>query len=335
MSSIDDRGDIPLHDEPSFDLEGEPTVLGASATVEDVKPKRKRQKVKRQATAASVDSDGAIEFVYEPHVAVVPPLRTYFSDLWDRRAFLVELARSDIRGARSNTTLGSLWALLDPLFMAAIYFFLFTVIRRGGGRGSDFVPLIVAGFLHFQITGGAITAGGKSIRGGKNLMLNSTFPRALLPLSTVYRLILTYLPSIPIILGAMLLFFGPADAFSVHQLWFFPVFSLQIIISTGLALLVATTVVFFADVTNLMSYVSRVMLFSSPIIYPVDALSTEIVDILRFQPLFGVFAAYQTMLSGEQPDLTMLGISALWAVVLLVGGFWVFLRYERRFASRL
>lgn len=330
MSTGEQFGDIPDDDEV-------PSVLGASATIEAPRRRQQRQKVRRQAP--TVVTDGAeIEYVYEPHVAVVPPLRSYFAALWDRRAFLVELARSNIRGKRSSTTLGSLWALLDPLFMAGIYFFLFTIIRRGGGRGSDFIPLIVHGVLMFQTVGGALTKGGNSVRSGKTLMLNSTFPRALLPLSSIYELIIAALPTIPITLSALLIFSGwqPTEAYSVELLWFFPLFAIQIMLAIGFALLFSTLIVFFTDVSNVTQYVSRVMFFTSPIIFPWEVVrETEIFDYIRWGPLFGIFANYQKILTGTRPDFAMMLTSIVWAIVLVVFGFWVFVRNERKFASRI
>lgn len=333
MSSQGNFGDIPIDDE------AEPSLLGASATVEarDV-AKKKRQRVKRQGGQSRTTPDGRIEYVYEPHVAVVPPLRSYFASLWERRSFGAELARSEIRGKRSSTTLGSLWALLDPLFMAAIYFFLFSVIRRGGGRSSDFIPLIVAGILLFQITGGGITAGGNSIRKGKNLMLNSTFPRALLPLSAIYGLVLGFLPSIPIIFGALFMFndWDPGATLSLQQLWLIPVFAIIVGLAAGFSLVIATLVVFVSDASNLMNYVSRVFFFSTPIIYPYGLLQdTAVFDYVRWQPFFGAYVTVQKVLVGDRPDFAMLLTSLAWTVVMLVFGFWVFLRYERQFASKI
>ena len=333
MTSTESFGDIPVDDSD------EPSMLGASDTIEAPKGKRKRQKVRRQRPPKdATGADGHIEYIYEPHVAVVPPLRTYFASLWERRAFLVALARSDIRGSRSSTTLGSLWALLDPLFMAAIYFFLFTIIRSGGGRSADFIPLIINGILLFQVVGGAITQGGNSVRSGKNLMLNSTFPRALLPLSTIYKLIIGAIPAIPIILLAKLIFadWNLTEAYSAQLLWFFPLFIIMIVLAVGFALIISTLVVFFNDVSNLMQYVSRILFFSTPIVYPWGLIGdTSVFNYVRWQPLFGVYVNYQNIITDIRPDFAMMATSAVWAVVLLVFGFWLFLRNERKFASRI
>ena len=80
-------------------------------------------------TAAREYSD--VEYVFEPHSATMPNLREYVAGLWERRTFMVALAQADLRGSRAKTRLGAVWTVLDPLFMAAIYFFLYWIMNKG------------------------------------------------------------------------------------------------------------------------------------------------------------------------------------------------------------
>lgn len=314
----------------------EPSVLGASDTEELTRNRRKqdrahRREAKRERKARVDEPDDEIVFVYEPHVRYVPPLRPYLRELWARRAFAAEMARSKVKGKRSNTLLGGVWALLDPLFMVALYYFLFSVIREGA-RPSTFVPMLISGILHFQVSTAAMTEGGQSVAGAANLMLNSTFPRMLLPLSTVYGGVLAFLPSIPIIFGALV--FLDAEI-SLQLSWWFLLFPLQMVIAIGLALMISTAVVFFADVKNMLTYLSRIMFFTAPVIYPADFLSDTIINAIRWMPFFGIFFNYQKIINGLRPDMGMMAISVGWAIGGMIVGAWLFLRYEREFASKL
>ncbi|MEZ5246726.1 MAG: ABC transporter permease [Acidimicrobiales bacterium] len=319
------------------DFDDEPDVLGTSETEAFTRDRRRelkarRRQAKREHRATSrraVDDD--ILFVYESHVRFVPPLQPYLRDLWDRRAFAVALAKSKVKGSRSNTALGGVWALIDPLFMVGLYYFLFTVLR-GGSRPSAFIPIIISGILHFQVAGAALTEGGNSVSAASGLMLNSTFPRMLLPISAIYGGVLKFLPSVPIILGAAI--FLDATV-SLKMLWWFVLFPLQILIGTGLALMISTAVVFFKDVKNILTYVSRIIFFTSPVIYPVDLLSDDIRRYVQWMPFFGVFGNYQHILGGQPINYGWLGIACAWAVGGLLLGGWLFLRYEREFATKL
>lgn len=317
-------------------VDKEPAVLGASDTEEFTRSRRKedrarRREAKRERKDRHLADDDEIVFIYEPHVRYVPPLRPYLRELWARRAFAAEMARSKVKGKRSNTALGGVWALLDPLFMVGLYYFLFTVIRDGA-RPAAFVPMLISGILHFQLSSAAMTEGGQSVAGAASLMLNSTFPRMLLPLSTIYAGILSFLPSIPIIFGALV--FLDAEI-SLQLFWWFLLFPLQMVIAIGLALIISTAVVFFADVKNLLTYVSRIMFFTAPVIYPASFLSDSIINAIRWMPFFGIFFNYQQIINGLRPDMGMMAISVGWAVGGILVGAWLFLRYEREFASRL
>ena len=274
-----------------------------------------------------------VEYVFEPHSRTLPDLRQYVAALWERRQFMVELARADLRTSRSSTVLGSIWSVLDPLFQAGIYFFLYTVIRGGAGSSqAKFLPILIGGFFLFGLSMSALNEGGRSIQRSKGLMLNSTFPRALLPVTSVYQSLRKFVPCIAVF---ALMFpltggkFGPG-VFVLPLL-----FALQIVMNIGIALLVSTFVVLFPDGNNFMSYVSRVLFFATPVVYPVALLPSGARLLISWQPLFALFASYQAIFSGKVPSVGLIFQTALWAFGLLFIGVQLFLRHEREFALHL
>src|SRR5690606_5703441 len=187
-------------------LTDEPSVLGAAAPLQ-AEVRRSRRPAARtrrgagrsRSTGRPAAVDGADEsgivHVFEADSRDTRPLVPYLRDLWDRRRFMVELARAELRGRRSSTALGALWSILDPLFQAAIFYLLFTIIR-GGQRPIGFLHILIGGIFLFQLALSAITEGGRSIRSSKNLMLNSTFPRAMFPITTICRNVMRFGPSV-------------------------------------------------------------------------------------------------------------------------------------------
>ncbi len=113
----------------------------------------------------------------------------------------------------------------------------------------------------------ALGEGGQSIRRAKGLMLNSTFPRALLPVTSVYKSLRQFVAIACVfavlfpLLGGRL---GPG-------LFVLPLlFVIQIVMNVGIAMLVSTFVVLVPDGTNVMTYVRQILFFATPVIYPVD-----------------------------------------------------------------
>jgi ABC-type polysaccharide/polyol phosphate export permease len=163
-------------------------------------------------------------------------------------------------------------------------------------------------------------------------MLSSTFPRALLPLTTVYRSWLAFRPSLAVYLVLFPLLGG---SFGIGLFALPLLLALQMTMNVGIALLVSTFVVLVRDASNLMNYVTRLLFFTTPVIYPIAILPDAIRPLLEWQPLFPLFASYQAVLGGGMPDGGLVARVVVWTAVLLAGGVYVFLKNERGFALRL
>ena len=279
---------------------------------------------------AMVSEYSDVEYVFEPHSSTMPDIREYLKGLWARRQFMHELVRADLRTARSRTVLGSIWSVLNPLFQAGVWFFLYTVLRRGGQAG--FLPILVANFFLFGLSMSALSDGGQSIKRGKGLMLNSTFPRALLPIASVYKSLRKFVPEACVLVVIFPLLGGQLGP----GLFVLPLlFALQIVANVGIALLVSTYVTIVPDGNNVVQYVSRILLFATPVIYPVSLLPPAAKAVIQWQPLYPFFAAYQAIFGGGLPSLGLVVMSAFWAGALLILGTRVFLKHERQFALHL
>jgi teichoic acid transport system permease protein len=281
-------------------------------------------------TSRSGDS-AAVEYVFEPHAVELPPLKPYLQELWDRRRFVKASARAEIQGKRSSTIAGQFWAVLDPLFTATIYFFLIQILRSGqGGRGSSYqMTLLISGIFLFQFTRTSLNEGARSVVGGRGLLLNSAFPRALLPISSVYKGLLELAPAGGVYLVIHIALGRPIGS----GIAFLPLLLvLHTALNLGLALLFAALTVFMRDVTQLMQYLLRVLFFVTPVLYPVSFLPPGVRTGMAFNPLFPVFAAYQAVIGGGVPTNLQLVGALLWAVVFLVVGGGLFLSHERAFA---
>lgn len=272
--------------------------------------------------------------VFEPAALSLPPLRDYLDELLGRRAFIVELAGAEVRGQRSSTFFGELWSLIDPLFQAAVYFFLFTVIRgdSGGGQSAAFVTAIIASVFLFNYTRISISDGGRAILRNRGLVLNSVFPRALLPIAEVYKAFRSTVPAFVIYVPIHLAMGAPITS----ALLLLPLlFVILTAINLGSALLLSTATAYFRDVSNLLNYLLRLLMFATPVVYPVSLLSPAIRQVLAWNPLFALFAAFQQVITGTMPSLTLVLQSVAWGLLLIVSGVWVFLRHERAFGLHI
>jgi len=121
-------------------------------------------------------------------------MRTYLRSLIHRRAFISEFARSELREQNFGSVFGQLWLILNPLLLSGVYFLLIYVI----GGTSDAVRFghLTATLFLFYLVANSLTGGVKAITSGQRLILNTSFPRIMLPISAVVVAIFRFLPTL-------------------------------------------------------------------------------------------------------------------------------------------
>jgi teichoic acid transport system permease protein len=270
--------------------------------------------------------------VYEPHKIGLPPLGPYVRELWRRREFAREMARTNLRAQHFNTAFGQLWLVLNPLMLAAVYFLL-VYILRSGSRGVDFFAHLLAGLFAYYFISDSIRLSVKSVTGGGRLILNTAFPRALLPLSGVITAFMRFLPTLIVYIPVHIIAGLPVGP---SLLWIFPLIFLMFVMASGAAMLVSALQVYFRDVKNFLPYFLRIWLYASPVLYYAKEVPEGISWILVVNPLGGLLTAWSdVIILGHAPEADALALAAAWAFAIFVVGAGFFISREREFAVRL
>jgi teichoic acid transport system permease protein len=273
-----------------------------------------------------------VHHVYEPHLVGLPPLLPYLREAWRRRSFAVELSRTKLRAQHFNTIFGQLWLVLNPLLLAGVYFVLVDILR-GGSNPPGFFAHLVAGIFAYHLISDAARDGTRSVVSGGRLILNTAFPRVLLPLASVVSATKRFLPTLVIYVPVHL---ASGRHVGPELLWVIPLLALLIVLASGLAMIVGAVQVYFRDLKNLMPYLLRIWLFASPVLYFAEEMPAKYRFLLNVNPLGQLLAAWSDAINlGRTPSATSLLVATAWAVGLLVVGFLFFISREREFAVRL
>jgi teichoic acid transport system permease protein len=278
------------------------------------------------------DEFTAVQHVYEPHRVGLPPLRPYLRELWRRREFAFELSRTDLRAQHFNTAFGQLWLILNPLLLACVYFVLVDILARRTGGITFFAHLMAALFVFHFVTD-AIRQAVKSVTGGGRLILNTAFPRVMLPMASVITAFKRFLPTAIIFIPVYLLV-GPTPG--PELLWVFPVVALFALVACGFSMLVAAGQVYFRDLKNFLNYALRIWLYASPILYYATEVPERYHFLLVLNPIAPLLAAWSDILDeGIAPTAGDLLLGAGWGIALFTIGALFFISREREFAVRL
>jgi teichoic acid transport system permease protein len=272
------------------------------------------------------------EHVYEPHRVGLPPIGPYVRELWRRREFAFELSRTNLQAQHFDTAFGQLWLVLNPMLLALVYFVLVDILRNGH-RPPGFFAHLVAGIFAYYFVSGAVRAGVKSVVSGGKLVLNTAFPRTLLPLSTVITAFTQFVPTFIIYIPIHLISGLPVGP---QLIWLIPIIFCLGLVAAGISMFVAALQVYFRDVKSFLPYVLRIWLYASPVLYFANEVPNHWSWLIKANPIGSLLAAWDGVLhGGHAPSATNMLFGLGWGIALFVGGALFFMSREREFAVRL
>jgi teichoic acid transport system permease protein len=272
--------------------------------------------------------------VYEPTVTGLPPLRAYATSVWDRKLFIWHMARTKLKAQHYDTVMGVVWLIVDPLVMAFTLYLVRAVFRSSGppSQAAHLIANLIMGVSFFYLVRDIVQGGALSIVQNRQMVLNSSAPRACYPAVALVRALCD--------LGPALLVY-----FSVHLLtgqpWGWSLLCLPLVVlllvgfSLGLALLCAPLVVFYRDVGSLLPYVMRVWMYITPVMFTVAEIPSSWRTVFLINPLYPYFAMLEQIFLAKWPSPGYLLGGLAWAVGFLLVGGWAFLIRERDYAVRL
>jgi ABC-type polysaccharide/polyol phosphate export permease len=269
--------------------------------------------------------------VYEPFKAGLPKLGRYWKSLWSRRTFIKEYSKSELREQHFDSVFGQLWLVINPLLLSAVYFILINIISDSADS-ERYVHLTASLFL-FYLVANSLTGGVKSVTAGQRLILNTAFPRIMLPISALVIAIFKFLPTLIVFMVIKAIV---GSAFTIEMLWAIPVLFITIFLALGLAITISCINVYFRDIASFLPYLTRTLLYLSPILYAAEDIKPSLRFIEIFNPLFPILDSWsRTMVQGEVPHLSSMLQGLAWATGIFFVGTYFFLSREREFAVRL
>lgn len=277
-----------------------------------------------------------------PHADQPTSLRAMLHSLWHNRMLIVQMSRREVVGRYKGSAMGLLWSFLNPLFMLAVYTFFFAVVFKSrwgsvpnGGEESKtlFAVLLFVGMIVHGLFAEVLNRAPSLILGNVNYVKKVVFPLEILPVISMGSALFHSAVSLAVLL---LVFLG----FNHYLHWtviFIPLIFLPLIILTlGLAWMLASLGVFVRDVGQTIGLAMTVMMFLSPVFYPITSLPERLRPWMQANPLtFIIEQARAVLVWGQMPNWS--GLLLYTAVATLVAwlGFAWFQKTRKGFADVL
>lgn len=253
------------------------------------------------------------------------------TEIWENKELLYFLTWRDFKVRYKQTSIGILWAILQP-FLTMVVFSVFF----GGMLGipSDGVPypiFVYTGLLFWQFFSSALSDTSAVLITNKSIITKVYFPRLLLPLSSVATKFIDFGIAAVILVG-MMFYYG----YTPHTagILILPLLLLiTFMASVGLGLIFASINVKYRDVRYVLPFFIQILLFVTPVIYPAG-IAGKYSWILALNPMTGVIqSARATLLGTTTINWTLILISLLTTICLMIWGIYVFKKTERLFAD--
>ncbi len=251
-------------------------------------------------------------------VHVPPGNVAYFRSVLNRRDYMMYSASNELQSRQMTSVLGNLWHLLNPLLQIGVYFLVFGVIL-GVNRGENYFAFLSIGIFVFGFTQRSTMSGASSITNNKGLLNAFAFPRALLPVtSTLTEALATISPVVVIYVVALVSGIPP----SARWLALVPLLAVQLVFNFGCALMAARATNSVADLTQILPFVFRILLYVSGVLFDVRlyAEGKGYDWLFQLNPIYCIVTLTRwSILGGDYPAKATV-IFLVWSVVMAVGG---------------
>ncbi len=262
--------------------------------------------------------------------------------LWQHRHLLLQLTKRDIQSRYRGSALGILWSFATPILMLIVYTVVFSGVFKakwtGGGNlhadnTSHFALILFSGLMIHNFFSECLSRAPSIILNHASFVTKVVFPLEILAPMLVLSACFNYLISLCVFFAAMLVLGATPDS----HIFYLPIILFPLgLMMLGGAWVLAAMGVFLRDIGQMIGLTMTIMLFLSPIFYPVDALPLSWQPFIYLNPLsFIVEQARNVMLWHTAPAWKGVAYYMLAGIFSAYTGFYVFQKTRKAFADVL
>jgi lipopolysaccharide transport system permease protein len=253
-----------------------------------------------------------------------------WQEIWSHRELLAFLVWRDIAVRYKQTVLGPAWAILQPLIMMAIFTVVFGRFAQIPSEGFPYPVFVFAGLIPWTLFSQGMPASALSLISHQQLLTKVYFPRLFVPAAAAVVFVVDLLISMSFYV-AVLLYYGVAPSWGI--VWLPVLILLTLAATLGMGISLAALTVFYRDFKHIVPFLTMIMMYITPVIYPVRMISPKVRIIMSLNPMFGIVGAFRSAILGLEWDIPSLAISTVSALGLFTFSLFYFRKTERRFAD--
>jgi len=267
-------------------------------------------------------------------------IKSTLINFYTKRNLIWQMSKREVSGRYKGSFLGLAWSLFNPILMLVVYTFVFSVIFKSrwgtgdnGSNHTEFAIVLFTGLIVFNLFSECISKAPTLITSNVNYVKKVVFPLEILPVINFIAALFHTAISVVVLVVAIVVLKG-----QVHlTILLLPIITFPLMVSIlGLSWILASLGVFIRDVSQTIAILITVLMFLSPVFYPVSALPPFFQKIVMLNPIaYMIEEARTVVVFGGQPNWTMFFVNSVIGCFIAVVGLWFFQKTRKGFADVL
>lgn len=254
-----------------------------------------------------------------------------WKELYDYSDLFQFLVWRSIKVRYAQSALGIGWAVIQPLFTMVVFTIIF---GRLAHMKSDGVPYAVFSFtalVPWTYFANSLTEGTASLINNASMLSKVYFPRLILPLAAVMAKLVDFSIAL-VMLAALLVWYQIVPTRGLVMLPLLVL--LMVVAAAGLSLWLTALAVQYRDVNYAMTFLVQLLMYSTPVLYPVSLVPERYHLLYAINPMVGVIEGFRAAFLGTRPmPFDLLSVGTVTASVVAITGIFYFRRREKIFAD--
>jgi lipopolysaccharide transport system permease protein len=277
--------------------------------------------------------------MYHSNTEVIRPKRSLFElnlkEVWNYRDLLMMFVRRDFVAGYKQTILGPLWFFIQPIFTTIMFTFVFGNIANISTDGQPKILFYLSGLTIWNYFAECFTKTSNIFIANAGIFGKVYFPRLISPLSIVVSGLMRFGVQMVLFLG-FLFYFNLSGSETVKPNLSILLFPVLVFLMAGFALgfgmIISSLTTKYRDLTMLISFGVTLLMYATPIIYPINSIPEKYKTYVLANPLAPVVETFRyAFLGSGNLNWIALGYSTAWVVILLSFGVIIFNRVQQTF----
>jgi lipopolysaccharide transport system permease protein len=216
-------------------------------------------------------------------------------ELWRYRDLIGLIVRRDFVSAYKQTILGPIWHFAEPMVTTLTYAFIFGGIANISTDGLPRILFYLSGIMLWTYFSNTLLSTSNTFNANAHIFGKVYFPRLVMPITTTISGIVAF--SMQFILFILLVVFYYVQGENIHTNIYAlltPVLAL-IIAGTGLGIgmILSSMTNKYRDLAKLVSVSIRLLMFATPVIYPLSKVPDKYKSIIMLNPMTPIVESFR------------------------------------------